>query len=261
MHRSTLVRALVAVALSATAAQAQLQGTLNFSGTVRARAATLPGGGVDPVNVVFDFLSPSGGGFGYVTISSAGNSGSFAPLNTVAPAPPFFGTVRDLTVGVGGAYNVPGFVLAPFPVNTYSFNLTSIAAGSFSAASCAVPASAGQTCTPTDGAGNKSVLNLSNTLSATGGIDATVSFNVAGIVTGPEGASPFGGTFTTHFPSMTYQQFLSTLATPGGTLERSFSATLIATPTAVPEPATVALMATGMLALAGAGYARRRPNG
>jgi hypothetical protein len=257
MTRSHFVRALTAVALSATAAQAQLAGTINFSGTVRARAATLPGGGLDPVNVVLDFVAPVSSGFGYVTISAAGNTGSFAALNSAPPASPYFGTLKDLTVGLGGAYNVPSMLLTPFPVNTYSFDLQSIVAGTFTAAACSAPAAAGQTCTPVDGSGSKTVLSLANTLNSNGSIDATLSFNVAGVVSGPAGqSSPFAGTFTTHFPGQTYQQVLAQIGTPGGTLDRSFSATLVAT--AVPEPATVTLMGAGLLSLAGMGWARRR---
>jgi hypothetical protein len=256
MNRSNFVKALVAVALSATAAQAQIAGTLNFSGTVRARAATLPGGGIDMVNVVLDF-DPFAQPFGYVTVSSSGNTGSFAVFNTTPPNPPVFGSIKDITVGDGGAYNVQRFLEVPNAPVLYAFDLLSIAPGSFSSAACFIAPASGQTCTP-DGNNGPTVFNLANTQNARGGLDATVSFNVAGIVRNPAGqSSPYSGTFTAQFPGMSYQQVLQQINT-GVTVERSFSATLIAT--AVPEPSTYVLMGSGLIAIFGAGYARRRNN-
>lgn len=105
MSTSRIRIALVAVVLSASAADAQLAGTLNFSGTMRLS-------GIDPVNTAVDF-DPFGNSIGFVTISSGGNTGSFAIFNTTPPTPPQFGTIRDVTLGAGGAYNVPAFVQVP----------------------------------------------------------------------------------------------------------------------------------------------------
>ncbi|MBV9879429.1 MAG: hypothetical protein JO180_02990, partial [Gemmatirosa sp.] len=239
MRMMNLARAAAAVALTAGVAQAQLAGTLNFSGTVVARSATLPGGGLDPVNVVLDF-SPTGMGFGGITISDDGNTGDFSIFNVAFPTPSFQGIIQDITVGDGGNYNVPNFVTVPLS-NQFQFNLLTIAAGSFSSASCFVPAVAGQTCTPAGNTG-PTVFNLSNAQNGTG-IDATVSFSVAGTVNGPAGKTGnFTGTFSAQFPGMSYQDLLTTINTPGGSLKRSFSATFVVTSSTVPEPATLALM-------------------
>ena len=90
-----------------------------------------------------------------------------------------FGQIRDVTLGDGGAYSVANFLQVPI-APLYSFDLLSVAPGSFSPATCFVAAAAGQTCTPAGNTG-PTVFNLANTLNANGGIDATISFNVAGV--------------------------------------------------------------------------------
>jgi hypothetical protein len=159
------------------------------------------------------------------------------------------GSVQSISVA-SGSYSVANFM----QIGGYTFSLTNVAPGSFSSANCsAVLAVSGQSCSPagtgwnfTNLSGGKNVMNLS------------MSFSFSGEVTTPTAQTyDYMGTFTSQLTRTSYQKLFTKLGTPGSSQAISYSLNDVATAT-VPEPATVALMGTGLLALAGIGFARRR---
>jgi hypothetical protein len=218
----------LAIGAGAATADAQPVGRLNFTGDLR---LTLSGG-----NLFLDVLQ-AGGGIGTVRASSFTNTGSFTSVNGQV------GTHVDFSPTPGAAAVTPLLTIGNF-----TFNLGSILAGSFSSAQCGAPAAAGQTCTPTGTA-----FNLTNQTATS----SVASFAVTGTVVNPSGTSDFTGIFSAQFAEQNYQQLLAQV-TQQGFIETSFSATFTATSSVVPEPASVALVATGLVAMAGVGLRRRQ---
>lgn len=231
MRRSLTLRALgAALVFSATTAQAQIVGTFNSVGS-----ATFSG---TPTNVAVSFAPP-------ITAAVPTLDGIFAVI-----APFSIGSIANVTVG-SGASAIPSFIT----LSGFSFSLTNLAAGSFSSAACGAAAAAGQTCSLA-GSG----MNWSNVDNGSGGINSAAAFNFSGLVTTP-GAQTYSytGIFTQQFVGQSYQQVLAGLG--GGSQiapPSSYSLNIQAVASTVPEPATVALMATGLVAVAGVAR-RRRP--
>ena len=224
---------IAAFALSAQAAQGQVVGTFNASGS--ATIAKPPTVGA-PATITFTSSTTVG--------TSPTPDGIFLPI-----APGTTGITQTITVG-SGAYSVPNF----FQIAGYTFSITNVTPGNYASTSCSDPAAAGQTCTIPG-----TPFNLVNT-AAGGGLNSTLSFSVSGLVTVPSATTyDYSATFTSQFTS-SYQQVINEMDS-GGTAPNSYSVVLQATQpgvTTTPEPTTFAMLGSGLLGLVGMVRVRRR---
>jgi len=220
-RRAVVAATLVIGATAAQPASAQLS-QLNLVGSTKVYQV-LPGAAN---NLVVDFL-PLGGGNGVVQTSAfvGDQTGVFSFL-----PPGFPGHNIDFVFGTAVS---PTPTSLPTPVLTIGgFTFTGTAFGT------------GNTGTPVF----LQYDPFTNTTNA--------SLTLLGTVVGPGLGSPrgFTGSYTTQFPGITPAALINQIQN-GTVLQKSISATFVLS--AVPEPATLALVGSGLLALVGVVRRRR----
>jgi len=212
----------VTLVVSATTASAQTS-QLNIFGSARV-FQQLPGAAN---NLIVDFLPPTLGGNGsvFTTINPADQTGVFSFL-----APLTMGLNTDFVFGTGPTPPPTTLPTTILTIGGFTFTGTTFGSGN-------VP-------------GTPVILTYDPTANTT---SATV--NVLGTVTGPGlVGGKFTGSYTTQFPGIDPVTLQAQIES-GTVLSKSISATFIVS--SVPEPATVALMGTGLIALFGAVRRRR----
>jgi hypothetical protein len=216
------------------ASAAPITGTVNISGSV------------DVGGTFIDFQPPTGPPGGTFAVSNAGNSGSFAGLNNTA------GTILDLATTTPGSGAVTGWITFAAAPNI-RLDLMSVDPGSFTTTDCLAAPAAGQTCTPNlPGFPQPNPFNLSNG-SASLSV-ASITFHGTAVNTTTGETSNFIGVFSSQF-TVPYQTLLSDIAA-GGSISTSYSASITAS--AVPEPATMILLGSGLIGIFVLGRKRAR---
>jgi hypothetical protein len=222
-------------------------GTTNGSGTVWVSATSIDFDTQTPATTTCG-TGPSLGVAGCFTVTSP-TSGSFPAIGTIA-------TIKDLTTpAYPGAGAVGAVGVGQVTVGTVNFDLTYIVPGT--QPDCASLGAAGRqasnaVCTFFLGVSSPGPFTLVN--NGAGG--ASISMNwlgIAYITDSGSGSTPYAAGFSTQLVGQNIDQIYNMIATPGGSIESSYSVTFAA----IPEPATMALTG-GALMLLGILRSRKR---
>jgi hypothetical protein len=219
------------------ASAAPITGTVNISGSVAVGETFI------------DFQPPAGPPNGSFTVSNSGNTGSFAALNNTT------GSILDLASTQIGM-SVPNWITFTAAPNIV-LNLTSVDPGSYTQTDCTMAPALGQTCTPGPPAPQPNPFSLTNLeVGGTLGSVASITFHGTAVNTTTGETSSFIGVFSSQF-TVPYQTLLMDLAAgPTASIDTSYSATI--STSAVPEPATMILLGSGLIGIFVLGRKRAR---
>jgi hypothetical protein len=229
MRVSVFGRALAAIALSATIVHAQTS-RLNFIGS-----ANIQDYPADPTKLLIDFLD------------GANQTVAGTPTGSVEARPSLTGVFSTIVSGTQGTI---GDLVVSDPSGITTLASPFLAIGGYTFTLTGAQASG-----VAPGGFNFGAV----TVNPSGLTGSTATLFVNGNFSGPgvTGSQAYTGLFTAQFSDLTPSQLFAAInGQPQGLTARSFSAEFTFSP--VPEPATVALMATGLVALFGGTVIRRR---
>jgi hypothetical protein len=232
-----LALAAMAFGVFVPAASASVIGTLDFG--------ICPGGDITVTLTTIDFILPVGGGLGCM-VSGAANAITYTSGSVGTGVS---GTVNDLGFPPPGSGNTDFIQFAGNP--TLHFDLTTIGP---------VPPGTGTSCSFTFSGPSCVVAAGSEFLLTPSGGGTTVTLNVSGLAHDLSATgSTWLGAFTTQFPGVSAASLQAMILTPGGSITKSYSFSGLVTPvSSTPEPLTMALIGTGLIAFAVFGLRKRR---
>ncbi len=229
---------------------AAITGTINLGASVGVSATTVdfysnpgtacgtPGVGIG----CFSVNSPRTGSF---SIFPFGSSTDYSIQDLVGG--PVTGVISPILQSFMGFRE-----LVPNPLTTITFDLIRILPGGGPACDPLQGANGNYSCTPT---GSPFLLQNSSD-----GKNAAIFFNVEVLAyqgLQSTGTSSYSGAFSTQKPLSNIGSILTTIGTPGGVVEASYSATFVGSPdTVVPEPGTLGTLGLGLAALAFGAFRR-----